>query len=372
MKIIRVIIYNLIPIILITTACSKATATQSEEDKILSQMTLEEKIYQMFIVTPEQLTGVAQVTAAGETTRKALEEHPVGGIIYFAQNLKSEEQATKMIENIQQYSMDIQGMKLFTAIDEEGGTVTRIGGKSGFDAPNVGDMANISSPDEAYNAGNTIGGYLSEIGINLDFAPDVDVLTNSNNTVVKRRSFGSDPAEVSAYGQKVSDGLHANGVLSTYKHFPGHGATTEDTHKGFAVTTKTYEELLKSELIPFSKAQADGADFVMVAHISLPNIVGDNTPASLSKVMITDILKGDLGYQGIVITDAMGMGAIVNEYDKDESVVMAIEAGADMILMPENLESACSAIKNAVQKGEIAEERIDESVRKIIEKKMDM
>ena len=196
------------------------------------------------------------------------------------------------------------------------------------------------------------------------------VLTNSQNQVVKDRSFGSDPKLVSQMALEVSKGLNDNGIYSCFKHFPGHGATKDDTHEGFAYTDKTYEELSKSELVPFVDAINNNADFIMVGHISVPSVVGDKTPASISSVIINDILKGKLGYKGIVITDSLSMGALTNLYQSDEIAVRAVNGGVDVLLMPQNFNQAYNGLLNAVKSGKISEKRIDESVLKIIEKKL--
>ena len=342
-------------------------------EKILSSMTLEEKVNQMFFITPEALTGVDCVVAAGEQTKTALKAHPVGGIIYFGQNITSEKQTKEMIANIKKYGKDVCKVPLFIGIDEEGGTVARLGNSDTVNVKKVDNMSVIGKSGNiknAYKAGNTIGKYLSDYGFNIDFAPDADVLTNSQNQVVKDRSFGSDPKLVSQMALEVSKGLNDNGIYSCFKHFPGHGATKDDTHEGFAYTDKTYEELSKSELVPFVDAINNNADFIMVGHISVPQVVGDKTPASISSVIINDILKGRLGYKGIVITDSLSMGALTNLYQSDEIAVKAVNAGVDVLLMPQNFNQAYNGLLNAVKSGKISEKRIDESVLKIIEKKL--
>lgn len=351
--------------------------TLSEEEKlmqevesILADMTLEEKVYQLFIITPEALTGSKTVTAAGETTRKSLEKYPVGGLIYFAKNLKNPEQTTKMLQGVMEFSYEVEGLPLFTCIDEEGGRVARIGSNAAFGVDRIGCMRNVKDVDEAYAAGATIGAYLSKLGFNLDFAPDADVLTNKDNSVIGDRSFGEDPDRVTELAAAVSDGLHSQKVLSTFKHFPGHGATLADTHEGFAYTDKTYEELLKSEWKPFMAAGEKGVDVVMVAHISVPKVTGDDTPCTLSKKMITDVLRNDLGYEGIIVTDALNMGAITQKYDSAQASVMALDAGVDMLLMPQDFKQAVQGILKAVKEGEISEERIDEALRRIIKAKL--
>lgn len=342
-------------------------------EKILSSMSLEEKVNQMFFITPEALTGVDCVVAAGEQTKSSLEAHPVGGIIYFGQNITGEKQTKEMIANIKKYVKDVCKVPLFIGIDEEGGTVARLGNSDTVNVKKVDNMSVIGKSGDiknAYKAGDTIGKYLSDYGFNIDFAPDADVLTNSQNQVVKDRSFGSDPKLVSQMALEVSKGLNDNGIYSCFKHFPGHGATKDDTHEGFAYTDKTYEELSKSELVPFVDAINNNADFIMVGHISVPQVVGDKTPASISSVIIDDILKGRLGYKGIVITDSLSMGALTNLYQSDEIAVRAVNAGVDVLLMPQNFNQAYNGLLNAVKSGKISEKRIDESVLKIIEKKL--
>jgi beta-N-acetylhexosaminidase len=342
----------------------------AEVTELLDKMTLEQKIYQMFIVTPEQLTGIATVTAAGEQTKNSLAQQPVGGLVYFAQNCVSPDQLTEMLGNTMEFANEIEGVPLFLCIDEEGGRVARIANQSNFGEENVGPMSDIDTVEAAYQAGETIGAYLSRYGFNVDFAPDADVLTNADNTVIGDRSFGSDAERVLTFAASYSDGLHAAGVLSTFKHYPGHGATEADSHEGYAYTNKTYEELCEAELKPFAAAQEAQVNFIMAAHISLPNVIGDETPCSLSYRMITQDLRESLNYEGIIITDALNMGAISEKYTSSEAAVKAVEAGVDMLLMPVNLQAAYDGIYDAVMSGEITEERIDESVRRILYQKV--
>lgn len=339
---------------------------------IVSAMTLEEKVYQMIIVAPESLTGQGRVTQAGQTTKDCINMYPVGGIIYFGSNIVNEAQITEMVSNTQKYSLERTGLKMFTCIDEEGGRVARIGNNPAFPVETFPDMAYINGEAEAYHVGDAIGGYLSRYGFNVDFAPCADVITNSENKVIGTRSFGTDSGIVSSMSLSVARGLKSHGVLATYKHFPGHGATVGDTHEGFAYTDKTLEELMKSELVPFKSAADNGIDMVMVAHISVPKVIGDNTPSSLSYRMITGVLKEQLGYKGLIVTDALNMGAIVNQYSSETAAVMAVKAGNDLLLMPKDFTAAARAIINEVRSGNISEERINESVRKIVRAKLNL
>lgn len=342
------------------------TLLEQQAEALLDSMTTEQKVCQMFIVTPEALTNGAVVTSVDETARNYLKECPVGGLVYFSKNLTDAEQTKELLRSMQAFAMEIEGLPLFQCVDEEGGKVARVGNHKGFDVPEVGAMGNIVTPEDAYAAGSTIGTYLNELGFTLDFAPDADVLSNPRNTVIGNRSFGKDAETVLSFASAYSNGLHARGILSTFKHFPGHGATEADTHDGFAYTDKTYEELRQADLVPFAGAGEAGADCVMVSHIAVPNVTGDNMPCSLSYKMITEVLREDLGYDGIIVTDAMNMGAIAKQYASDEAAVAAVMAGVDVILMPEDFRLAVEGVLAAVQNGTISEERIDASVKRLI------
>lgn len=254
---------------------------------------------------------------------------------------------------------------VFLAVDEEGGSVSRVAG-AGL-ADDVGDMSEIGStcdPEKAKEAGTTIGTYLSQFGFNVDFAPVADVVS-AENAVIGNRSFGSDPNVVGTMVAAEVQGLQESGVSACLKHFPGIGDTTTDTHDEKAVSEKTLEDMQQTDLPAFQSGIDAGADFVMVSHMSLPNVVGDDTPCSLSGAVISDLLRNQLGYNGIVITDALDMSAITDSYSSAEAAVKAIEAGADMLLMPENFEEAYQGVLDAVQKGTISEDRINESLKRI-------
>lgn len=349
-------------------------SVEEQVEEYIQSMTLEEKAAQLFIVFPEALIeGVDCVTAAGETTRKAIQEIPIGGFIYLDRNLQSESQVKSMLENTQNYSMERLGLPAFLCVDEEGGSVARIGGREEFDVPVIGDMARIGAAGDveaARKVGEDIGTYLSRMGFNVDFAPVADVWSNPENQVVKRRSFGADPKLVSEMTSAVSEGLHSKGVLSVYKHFPGHGATAGDTHKGYAYTEKTEEQLKSCELIPFQRGIREKVPFIMTGHVSLPGLTGDDTPASLSPAVIGDLLRKDMGYDGIVVTDALNMGAVVQQYSSGEAAVKALKAGADILLMPYDFKAAYRGVLEAVESGELSRERIDESIRRILRVKI--
>ena len=346
----------------------------NEVQTILDNMTLEDKIAQLFILYPETLvSGVNRVTAAGEMTREAFDRRPVGGLIYMRQNLESREQVQTMLSDFQEISLSRTGLPAFLCVDEEGGKVTSVGGTEALAIPRGEDMADIGArnhPEEAYQKGEFIGGYLSELGFNVDFAPVADVLSNPENTVVKKRSFGADPKLVTAMTAAFAEGLQSKGILGSYKHFPGHGATAGDTHKGYSYTDKTLEELKACELLPFIDGISRDIPMIMVGHISLPKVIGDDTPASLSSYIMTDLLREELGYKGIIVTDALAMKAVIDEYSSDEAAVRALEAGADILLLPEDFELAYQGVLKAVNEGRLSGERIDQSLQRIIRQKL--
>ena len=347
---------------------------KTEAEKILESMTLEEKAAQIFFVTPEDITGVDTATVAGDATRQALETYPVGGIVYFSKNILEPEQTRSMLGNTWEYSQEVMKIPVWLGVDEEGGQVARVAENPQFQVTRYDSMRSIGDtgdPEQAYEAGETIASYLNDLGFNMDFAPDADVISNPQNTVIGDRSFGTDPDLVGEMTADAVAGFQDQGISACIKHFPGHGQTEGDTHEGYAYTEKTLEEMRNSDLIPFQKGIKAGTDFVMVSHISAPNAVSQDLPASLSSEFITDLLRGEMGYNGIIITDAMNMGAITDRYDSAQAAVMAFQAGADMILMPEDFQSAYEGILQAVNSGTISEERLDQSVMRILETKLE-
>ncbi len=341
---------------------------EEQVQTLLDSMTLREKIYQMFFVTPESLTGYERVTAAGDATKQALKTYPVGGLIYFSGNLIDREQTITMLKNSQSYSQ----IPLFLGVDEEGGLVSRVGANSAMGTTYFPDMAQYGQAGDTeavYQVGQTLGRELSDLGFNLDFAPVADIVTNPDNTEIGNRSFSSDPEIASQMVSALVTGLQEKKVLSCLKHFPGHGSTSADSHSGLSVSSRTSDELRQAELLPFSAGIDAGSAFVMISHMSLPNVVGDNTPCDLSYTIVTELLREELGFDGLIITDSHAMGAITQYYTSAEAAIAAVKAGVDMILMPANLEEAAVAVMRAVEKGEISEEQIDESVYRILHTK---
>ena len=337
---------------------------------ILADMTLEEKIWQMFVVDIDQLAGVDRVTKAGDKTKIGIESKPVGGVICFPDNLKNRVQTDVMIRNIQGYAE----IPLFISVDEEGGAVTSLGGRSTFGVTDFGKMYDVGEAGDitkAYEVGATLGAQLRELGFNLDFAPVADIWTNPDNLVIGKRAFGSEPNEVANMVRYCVRGFMNQNVLCTLKHFPGYGDTVGDSHDGSVSCKKTLEELWDCELVPFLSGIEAGAPVVMIGHINLPNVAGaEDVPASLSGTIISDLLRDQMGFEGLIITDAMSMGAITAHYRSDEAARLAIQAGVDLILMPYDMDAAFKGILDAVASGEISGERIDESVLRILETKL--
>ena len=339
-------------------------------DGLISEMSLEDKIYQMFFTTPEDVTGVGLVVAAGDTTKEALKNHPVGGIVYFTSNFENRNQTIEMIKNTQEYSP----IPLFISVDEEGGLVSRLGSNTEMGTtkhPPMQVIGATNNPDEAYKIGEQLAEDLKSIGFNVDFAPVADVLINPDNQEIGNRSFGSDPNLVSEMVTSLVEGLEDNGVSATLKHFPGHGSTTVDSHTGYSASARTLDELRNNEFLPFKAGIDVGADFIMISGMTLINATDEKVPCSLSKEVVTDILITELGYEGIIITDSFKMGAITEQYSSGDAAVKAVEAGVDMILMPENLSEAHNALLLAVQNEQLSEERINKSVKKILTKKLE-
>ncbi len=363
---------------ILTTTTTTVTTTPPPETKpdnpqaLLEQMTLEEKVYQMFMVKPEQITGVYPTTASGETTKNALKNYPVGGIIYFADNLVSVPQTRDMLSNVQQYAKESSGVGLFTAIDEEGGTVARAAQKLGTTSfSNMEYYGESNDAGTAYNIGYTIGSDLRSLGFNLDFAPVADVNINIYNELGSR-IFSSDPYVVANMATSVAVGLQDAGVCATLKHFPGLGAEDGNTHNdSFVIIDRTVDQLRESEFVPFRSGINAGVDFVMVSHQIVTGF-GDNLPADLSHTVVTGYLRNELGFNGIAITDAQQMNTISTVYSSGDAAVMSVKAGIDIILMPDDLQSAVNAVCNAVNSGEISESRIDESVMRILNQKYEL
>lgn len=343
---------------------------QSYADEMLAKMSLHEKVCQMFIITPEAATGYAVVTEAGEKSKQAILDYPVSGYIYFAQNLSNTDQTKTMLSNVKQYGMEANGIPFFTSVDEEGGDVARCADNLGTTSFNSMYSYREQGEETAYNNAYTIASDISNLGFNLDFAPVADTWSNSANTVIGTRAYSTDYEEAARLVASATRGFNAGGVVSCIKHFPGHGDTNEDSHRSAAYIHKPLSDLMNEDYLPFKAGIEADTGMIMIGHLYLSdadiNSEEDSLPASLSYKVVTGELRDKLGYNGVVITDSMAMGAIVNYYSSGEAAKLAVKAGVDIILMPEDFKAAVEALESAVQTGEISEERINESVRRIL------
>lgn len=340
---------------------SSVTKTASE---IFSEMSLSDKIYQMMFVRPEAITGVTTATAASDATRAALQKYPVGGIVYSKSNMLSKEQLASMISHTKSYAK----VPLFIATDEEGGKVNRLMdsvGTTKVDSP-------YSYKDNGINTASCnakiIANDMNNLGFNLNFAPVADVWSNPNNAVIAQRAYSNNFREAGNLVDAAVRGFHEGGVCTTLKHFPGHGDTYEDTHTSTAYVSKSRDQLENEELQVFRKGIEAGTDLVMVGHMIVENI--DNTaPASLSEKVVTELLRNEMNFTGLIITDSLEMNAVSEHYTGGEAAVRAIKAGNDLLLEPKDLNEAVMAVMNAVSQGEITEQQINEHVLRILEVK---
>ena len=350
-------------------------ATPAVEAQPADALTLEEKVGQLFIVRPDALDlSLSQETindakADGVTTvtndmRRALQQYPVGGICQFGKNIESPSQLARFNKELQ----DASATPLFIAVDEEGGLIARLANNNAFTLPRYASAAAVGAsgdPEDARAMGQTIGAYLKEYGFTMDFAPDADVNTNPDNPIIGTRAFSSDAGTAAAMAAAMADGLRQNGILPTLKHFPGHGDTAEDSHTGLAYSYRTVEELTACELLPFEAAAEVGPRAVMVGHIVVPELTGD-LPATLCADAIALVPDAE---NTLIVTDSLAMGAITDSYTPGEAAVQALQAGCDVLLMPDGLADAYDAVLAAVQNGTLSEDRLDLSVNKILRMK---
>ena len=338
-----------------------------------SEMTLYEKVLQMHVVTLTELTGRYRVTEYTRHVEDSLRRFPVGGVLLYDRSLKTAPQVLALTSGMRQSYREQTGIELFVCVDEEGGVATRVG-RQGFPGaphpPGMGELAALPDAEmQIRRCGDIIGNYLHRYGFNVDFAPVADVVTNGNNTFLKKRAFGTDPDRVKELVYLFSRQLLAHGVLPCYKHFPGIGGTNDNSHFSYAVVDRTLEQFEAAEFVPFQDAIEKEIPFIMTGHVLVPAITGDRRPASLSKIMLTDILRDRMGFRGIIICDALVMDAIRNDHSSCRAGVEAIKAGCDMIMKPGNFRGSVNAVIEAVESGEISETRIDESVNRILRTK---
>ncbi len=352
------IIIVLIGYLIIKNTMVKELTTKQKVEKLLSTMSLEEKIGQMLIVfysSPSYDTSLAS----------SIKDNQPGGFILFKENMQSFEQISNLIKGMQSDSK----IPMFISVDQEGGVVQRLKDISDSNITIIPTMEKVGIKNDenlAFQVGTVIGEELNDFGINMNYAPVIDIYSNPSNTVIGSRSFGNNELLVSNMGIAVAKGLEAVSVIPVYKHFPGHGDTTEDSHYELPILNKSKEELYSLELKPFIEAINNDAQVIMIGHIALPKITGDNTPSSLSSKIINDLLVKELNFKGLIITDALNMKALTDNYSSEEIIIKAINAGVNTLLMPGPSKSTVKTIKKAISEGKINEKQINNSVIKIL------
>lgn len=361
-KVLLIVFILLLTVVLFFCFNNKARFNRlSSEEKaeyVLNKMTLDEKIAQMLVIYYTE-------DNYDDTLQKTIKEVKPGGFILMNDNITTYDKTLELVVNMQKDS----DIPMIISIDQEGGNVQRLQNISDKEVAYIPSMYYVGKMNDsklAYELGKIMAKQLRTIGVNLNFAPVVDINNNPNNEVIGKRSFGNKPSVVINMALGVKKGLEENKVNTCIKHFPGHGDTVVDSHYFLPIINKSYDELESLELIPYKNAIENNAKMIMVGHIALPKITGDETPASLSKVIITDILKTKLGYNGLVITDALNMGALTNNYTTKEIYIKAINAGVDLLLMPNGSRTAIKEIKEGLNEGKITIKQIDDAVKKIL------
>lgn len=370
-------------------AMSGVSATTSRVDSLLSNMSLRQKITQMMMVDFRQWKTAdeeakSDFTKMNSEVQKIVEDYDFGSVIFFANNIKETKQSFNLTMDLQKAATKDNGIPLLITTDQEGGIVYRLG--SGTALPGNMALGATGDVNNAKIAGEIIGSELSSLGINTTLAPVVDVNNNANNPVIGLRSYGEDAEMVGKMASAEIEGLAEYNVIGCAKHFPGHGDTATDSHYGLPMVNKSKEELLNNELKPYQVAIDQGIEMIMSAHILYPQlddttVHSDKTgkeeklPSTLSHKILTDLLKGEMGFNGVVVTDAMNMAGIANTYDEVQAVKLAINAGVDLICMPTNitcledmskLDAIIDGVEKAVNDGEIQESRLDDAVTRIL------
>ena len=348
---------------LFLATCTHVSARDDWADETLRELTLRDKIAQMVHVrTPGRF--INRNSQEFKKLEALIRNNNIGGLVLFAGNVY--ESAILLNE--------FQGMSklpLLVSSDFERGAAFRIEDTTSF--PWTMALGAAGDEELAYRQGLITARESRAMGVHWIFAPVVDVNNNPDNPVINIRAFGSDPADISRLGVAFIRGAQAGGVLTTAKHFPGHGDTTIDSHINMPILEIGMDRLERVEFVPFRRAIEAGVDSVMTAHVAVPQLTkGAKTPATLSGEILTDVLKNSLGFRGIVVTDAMEMDGLTKHYGNAEAAVAAVKAGVDVLLLPIDAVEAIDAVERAVKSGEISEKRIDESVKKILDAKLRM
>lgn len=337
--------------------------TPDAAKQLLAGMTLREKVCQLLVVQPQALTGTKTVTAVDDSLTTALETYPVGGFLLAAQHMKTADQLAALTRDL---ARAVPGALL--TVDEEGGRVGRLMNSVGTTKLQSMYSYKDEGTKTAYKNAWILAQDLQSFGFNTDFAPVADVWTVKGNIAIGDRAYSDDYDEAAELIAAAVRGFRDGGAICCLKHFPGHGSTATDSHEEAAIVNKTLETLRGEDLKPFVSGVAAGADMVMIGHITVPDV--DDRPASMSKKLTTDLLREELGFDGVVITDGLQMKAAGAEPD-GEKAVRCLEAGADLLLEIADVEGTVQALEKAVADGRLTEARIDESVLRVLHLKME-
>ncbi len=357
-----------------TTQPTRPSASQSGEGDelrlVVSKMSVEEKVGQLFMpvlygTAPGTVSGENQARYGAQTPAKVVAKYHLGGVILFPANIQGVDQVVNLTNGLQQAS---KGVPLLIGTDQENGLVSRMGALM-TDFPGASEVGSTKDTALARAVAKATGQELRAVGVNLDFAPVADVNVDPRNPVIGKRAFGDQPGEVAKMVSASVKGFRDAKVAATAKHFPGHGDTNIDSHTGLPVIKHTKEQWERIDAPPFKAAIAAGVDAVMSAHIVFPKLDPSRDPATLSKPILTGLLRNKLGFQGVISTDALNMEGVRKKYNDAEIPVRAIQAGADLLLMPNDLPKAYNAVLAAVKSGKISQQRLDESVTRLLKLK---
>ena len=351
-----------------------AAALKSKVSKTLSSMTLEEKVGQLFICDPGMLCNAWETSTANKALISNIKKYNPAGFVFFKPNIITPKQTKQFITDLQAASK----IELLITVDEEGGIVSRLGSNPAMNfkkQPAMSEIGKTGDPKRAYRVGSELAAGLKALGFTMDLAPVADVNTNPYNPVIGTRSFGSDPNSAAEFVAQEVNGLQDNHISAVLKHFPGHGDSTSDSHTGAVSLQHDINRLNSVEFVPFKAGIDAGADAVMAGHIALPKVTGNSLPATISSDIINGILRGDLGFDGLVITDSLSMGAVSMYYELPEYCVKSIQAGCDLLLLQSDtkkgntvkqFDSAYNAVLTAVKNGDISQDALDRSVERIL------
>lgn len=338
--------------------------------QVIREMDVREKIGQLLIVEPDVLLSSAENNTYSVTQymRNQYEKYPIGGFILMSDNIKDPSQLNYLTRDL----VSIGKIKSFVGVEEEGGGYLRIAGARAFNlekTPAMKEFGEGKTDKGIETAADDMAKYLSKYSVNLNLAPDADVLTAKSGSIIGDRSFGSDPNKVAKFVKSAIEGFHKHDIMTAVKYFPGHGSVSGDSHIRFIDIDKTWEEMLKCEIIPFKAAIEAQTDMIIVSHLTVQKVSGDDLPSSLSYEIMTRKLRQELGFEGIIMTDSFSAEVIVKKFSSGTAALNSLKAGADLIALPEDYKEAFNTILKALNDGSLSMKRVNESVWRILQLK---